>query len=105
MQGVPAVGRRRHCHFGKVDRLTILRPEDEKTHGHGFDVTLIEEVSNRGEIAQGFRHFDAADVDHAVVKPVGGQGFARCSFGLGNFIFVVGKGQIAAAAVDVNRVT
>ena len=69
---MPAVGRRRHRRFGKVDRFAILRPEDEETQGHGFNMALIEEISDRGEIAEGFGHFDAADVDHAVVKPVGG---------------------------------
>ena len=34
--------------------------------------------------------------------PVAGEGFAGCRLGLGNFVFVVGKDQVAAPGVDVN---
>ncbi len=77
--------------------------EGEQAQCHRRDAG-IEQGADGGEVAQGFGHLLAAHIDHAVVQPIAGQLVAAGRLRLGNFVFVVGKDQVGATEVDVDRV-
>ena len=87
----------------EVERLAVVGLEGEQTQCHRRDAG-IEQGADGGEVAQGFGHLLAAHIDHAVVQPIAGQLVAAGCLRLGNFVFVVGKDQVGATEVDVDRV-
>ncbi|CWR70403.1 Uncharacterised protein [Neisseria meningitidis] len=92
--------------------------QDEETHD--FGVVLFQHFADSEEVAQRFGHFFAVHADKAVVQPVFdvagnaltvvglrvmmAAGMPRRADALGNFVFVVRKLQIRAAAVDVEGI-
>ena len=62
---------------------------------------MVEDVPDGQEVAERFGHFLIANSDKAMMDPVVGKGFAVCPFALGDFIFMVGKDQVLAAAMDI----
>ena len=87
----------------EVERLAVVGLEREQAQGHRRDAR-IQQGTDGGEVAQGFGHLLAAHIDHAVVQPVASQLVAGGRLRLGNFVFVVGKDQVGATEVDVDRV-
>ncbi len=90
--------------IGEVQGLAVLSLQHKETQNLGVNAALVEQIADGGEVTEGFGHFFAADINHAVVEPVAGEGVARGGFGLGDFVFVVGEGEVSAAHVDVDAV-
>jgi hypothetical protein len=60
----------------------------------------VEGVVQRREVAERLRHLLAADLDHARVDPVAGEGVSR-RLGLGALVLVVGEHEVVAGAMQV----
>ena len=103
--------------IGVVERAAVVGAENEKAHH--FGIVFFQHVADGEKIAQRFGHFFVVHADKAVVQPVFhmainhfvrgvGRVFAAdavvCAAALGDFVFVVGKLQICATAVDVKCV-
>ena len=102
---------------GIIERAAVVCAQNKKAHH--FGIVFFQHVADGEKIAQRFGHFFVVHADKAVVQPVFhmainhfvrgvGRVFAAdavvCAAALGDFVFVVGKLQICAAAVDVKRV-
>ena len=69
---------------------------------HGFRaIRLIENIPYGKKIPQRLRHLFFVNGDEPVMHPISGERLFRCGTGLRNFIFVVRKGQIFAASMNV----
>jgi len=84
---------------GKVDGGAVVGRQDEETQG--LRIVLFQHRANGEKVAQGFAHLFVVDVDEAVVQPVAHELAAVGRLGLGDLVFVVGKDQVLAAAVEV----
>ena len=102
IQSLPSRRRGVEGFSGEVEWLAVMGLQHKQAQRHWRD-TAVEQCPDRGEVAQRFRHFGAADVDHAVVHPQLRQGRAVGGFGLGDFVFMVREHQIATAEMDVDR--
>ena len=65
---------------------------------------VLQDLPHGKKIAQGFGHFLIVDADKAVVQPVANKGFAGRALGLGYLVFVVRKGEVGAAAMNIERI-
>ena len=74
-------------------------------HEHADAVIAIDlrRLADGEEVAEGFGHLLIVDVDKAVVQPVVDELAAVGGLGLGDLVLVVREGEVAAAAVDVDR--
>ena len=61
----------------------------------------FEHIPCEHEVSQGFGHFFPVNIHIAIVHPVPGERLPAGAFRLGDFIFMVGKNQIFAAAMDI----
>ena len=86
-------------HIAVVQRAAVVAAHDKKAHRLG--VVLLEHVADGEEVAQRFGHLLVVDIDKAVVHPRLRKRLAGSAFALGDFVLVVRKLQIGAAAVDV----
>ena len=83
-----------------IDGRAIVGVDECKTQHHG--VHLGEYVANRPEIAEGFAHLFAVDVDKAVVQPMmNHRRMTGVALALTNFCFVVREAEVVTAPVDV----
>jgi hypothetical protein len=73
--------------------------QNEKAHNLG--IKLLEHLTNREEVTQGFRHFFVVDPDKTVVHPVIDESTLVRPFRLGDFVFVVRELQILPATVNI----
>ncbi len=89
--------------LGEIQRIAVLGGKDEQPQHLGL--ILLEHVADGEEITKRFRHLFVFDGDESMVHPQIGKRFARGPAALGNLVFVVGKHQILAAAVDVKGFT
>ena len=62
---------------------------------------LFEDFPQQEEVTQGLGHFFMIDGNKAVMHPVPGHGLAKTALALSDFVFMVGKNQVKAAAVDI----
>ena len=76
-----------------------MRADDEKAHGLG--VVLRQHVADGEEVAQALGHLFVVHPHKTVVHPEERQRFAVSAFALGDFVLMVGKLQVSAAAVNV----
>ena len=60
-----------------------------------------DQVADGVEVAEALRHLLAFDEQKARVKPIAGELLAAERFGLGDFVFVMGKDKVFAAGVQV----
>ena len=88
-------------HIAVVEGAAVVRPHDEKPDG--FRIELLQHIANQEKVAQALGHLLVVDVDEAVVHPAVGQRLAGGAFALRDFVLVMGKWQVGAAAVDVER--
>ena len=65
---------------------------------------LLQQVPHQPEVAQGFGHLLAVDIDVAVVHPVAHVLGAVGAAALGDFVLVVREDQILAAAVNIDHI-
>ncbi|RMS09536.1 hypothetical protein ALP71_05817 [Pseudomonas coronafaciens pv. garcae] len=72
---------------------------------HHLRVILLQHVANGEEVVQGLGHLLAIDTNHAAVQPGIGVRLAGSRFTLGDFVFMVRKLEVAAAAMNVKGVT
>ena len=68
---------------------------------HGFRVVFLEHITDGEEVAQRLGHLFVVHIDEAVVHPHLRKRLAGRAFALCDFVFVVGKLQVSATAVDV----
>ncbi|MEN9991095.1 MAG: hypothetical protein RLZZ224_797, partial [Verrucomicrobiota bacterium] len=102
------------CHFiqsltcgveaikGEIERFAVVTAEEDVAHFHRRP-TVLREVGEGVKIAERLRHFSAIDHQMRDVEPSGGEMPAAGASALSDFIFVMGKDQIDAAAVEVER--
>src|SRR4029453_14549451 len=90
-----------HALLGPLDHVPVVSPEHPEPERVGA-VALDDSVDVQ-RVAERLRHLLLAHVDHAVVHPVARKRLARAGFGLGDLALVVGKDEIFAAAVNVER--
>ena len=76
--------------------------DDEKAGG--FSIEAGEDLADGEKIAQAFGHFFVIAGDEAVVHPDARQGLPAGPFTLRNLVLVVGKLQVSAAAMNINRI-
>ena len=88
-------------HIAVIQRATVVGAHDEKTQL--LRLVFLQHIAHGEEIAQRLRHLFVVNIDKPVVHPDLRQRFAIRAFALRNFIFVVRKLQISAAAMDVKR--
>ena len=84
-----------------IEGTAVVRAHHKEAGG--FCVKAGQYFLNTEEIAQAFGHFLVVAGNKAVMHPVAGQGLSAGGLALRDFVFVVGKGQIRPAAVDVKR--
>jgi hypothetical protein len=89
---------------GEIELTAVGNTGESEAQRGGF-VALGEEVAEGEEIAEGLGHFLAFDEKMLGVEPVADKVFASGGFALRDFVFVMGKGEIDAASVDVNCFT
>ena len=90
-------------HIAVVQRAAVVAAHDEEAHRLGIE--LLEHIADGEEIAQRLGHFLVVDVDEAVVHPGARKGLAGRAFALGDFVLMVRKLQVGAAAMDVEAFT
>jgi len=88
-------------HVAVAERAAVMRPNDEKPDG--FRIELLQHIANQEKVAQALGHLLVVDVDEAVVHPAVGKRLAGRAFALRDFVFVMGKRQVGATAMDVER--
>ena len=66
-----------------------------------FWSVTIQQIRDGNEISLGFGHLVAGHLHESVVHPVFGNGFSCEAFGLGDFVFVVGKNEVQTTSVNV----
>ena len=88
---------------GEIERFAVVRLQHEQPQGHRADARF-EQGADGGEVAERFAHLLPAHIHHAVVQPPARQFFSGGRFRLGDLVFVVGKDQIGATKMDVDRV-
>ena len=63
----------------------------------------LQQLADRQDVAFALGHLGVAERQHAVVQPIANAGGAAIdATALGAFVFVMGKGQVRAAAMDVD---
>ena len=74
-------------------------------HEHADAVVAVDGggLAHGEEVAERLAHLLVVDVDKAVVQPVVDELAAVGGLGLGDLVLVVREGEVAAAAVDVDR--
>ena len=82
-----------------IQRTAVVGTHDEKTHR--FGVVLLEHIADSEEVAKRLAHLLVIHTHKTVMHPKMSEWLARGAFALGNFVFVVGKLEVGAAAVDV----
>ena len=96
--------RRRHVLVGApVPVLPVVVREQGEAHGRR--VPLLAQVADEDQVAERLRHLRPAQPDQADVEPQPDEALARHRLGLRRLALVMGEHQIAAAAVDVDRLT
>jgi hypothetical protein len=78
-----------HALLREVDRMPIVSAEDKESESVGSEA--LDELSDREDVAQRFRHLLDPEVDHPVVEPVPRERAPGVGLGLGNLAFMVGK--------------
>ena len=86
-----------------IERTAIVRPQDEEANH--FRIVLLQHLANREEIAERLGHFFVVHAHEAVVHPVVHKGMLVCALTLRDLVFVMGKLQIRAPAMDVEMLT
>ena len=76
-----------------------MRSQQEEAHHLG--VVVLEDVADDEEIAERLRHFLASHLQELVMHPVLHERLAGRTLGLGDFVFVMRKLQVHAAAVQI----
>ena len=74
----------------------------QKREAHGLARIIGQQFVHQLDIAARFRHFFTGHVQHAIVQPVARQRRIMGAPALCAFVFMMGKLQIHAAAVNVN---
>ena len=74
-------------------------------HEHADAVITVDGggLAHGEEVAERLAHLLVVDVDKAVVQPVVDEFAAVGGLGLRDLVLVVREGEVAAAAVDVDR--
>ena len=58
-------------------------------------------ILDHQKIVQGFGHLFVVDVHESIMHPIAGERFSVGGFGLGDFVFMMGKYQVLAATVNI----
>ena len=91
----------RAARFGPVHCLAIVGAQHHQPD-HLARHTLIKQVADGKEIAQGFGHLLALNLQHLVMDPIAGKFTMRVgASGLRDFIFMMRELQVIAAAVNI----
>ena len=72
-------------------------------HAQHTRIGGFQDVAKEQEVAQRLRHLLVVDLQHPAMDPIVGEGAATCGLGLGALVFMVRKGQVGAAAMDIER--
>ena len=73
----------------------------EKKMAQRHRIEFTKNIANGEKIAQRLGHLFLIDVEKAGVNPIARQGLAEGAFGLGDFVLMMRKNQIATTAVNV----
>ena len=94
--------RRRLLHrlVGEVDRLAPVRGQEEEEHR--LAAPLLEDVAQRGDVAERLRHLLAGELEHPVVHPDARE-LAAARARLRELVLVVREDEVEPAAVDLER--
>ena len=87
--------------IGIIDRAAIVRAQHEQTQHLGIEDP--QHIADGEEIAERLRHFLVVDPHKAVVHPVANEVAAMGALALGNLVFMMGKLQVGATAVNIER--
>ncbi len=103
-QTPPAAARVLQRLVGKFQRAAVVGAQQEKPQ-QGRRIPLQQRI-DADHVSQRFGHLLRFHVDQAVVHPIADEWrLARIRFRLRNFVFVVRKHQIQAAAVEVDVIS
>ena len=80
-----------------------MAAQNKKAYDLG--VKLFQYLADGEKITEGLRHFFVVDAHETVVHPIVDERLAGRAFTLGDFVFVVRKLQVRAAAVDIKVFT
>ena len=86
----------------EVQLFPIVPRQQEIAHRRG-PVSLRDDVGNRVRVAERLRHLLVVDEQMLDVHPEAGERLAGRPFALRDLVLVVGKDQIDAAGMDVDR--
>ena len=89
--------------FGEIQLAAIGNRKQQKSNRGGL-VPAREKIAQRIEVAERFRHLLAFDNQMLGVQPGAHELLAGGGFALRDFVFVVRKGEIDAAGVNIERV-
>ena len=92
-----------HALPGEVEVLAVVGAAEESVAQFAAGVAFREDVADGVHVAERLRHFLAVDEEVLDVKPGADEFPAGRFFALGDFVFVVGKSEVGAAAVDVDQ--
>ena len=87
---------------GDLDGRAVMGLEHEEAIRTG--IGACQQIRERGEVAEGLRHLLALDHHPSVVHPVVGEVPSE-PHGLGSLVLVMGKGEVHAAAVEIEALT
>ena len=89
---------------GEIELLAVAAGDQGVAHDHWTEAFLAE-IIERVEVTEAFRHLLALDHEVGAVEPVFAKVVPVGAFRLGDFVFVVGKAEVDAAAVQIDRLT
>ena len=95
--------RLRQALVGEIERTAVVRLHDEKAHD--LPRVFLQNVLDGEEVVFRLRHLLVMDRDEAVVQPVASEAVvvARACLRLCDLVLVMREDEIAAAAVEVER--
>ena len=86
---------------GKIELRPIMGRKEKIAHFRS-GVPFFEKIAQGIKIAEALRHFFMIDKEMLHMNPVEDETVAGAAFRLGDFIFVMGKHVVDAAAVDID---
>jgi hypothetical protein len=84
----------------EIQRRTVVRGQQREAQH--LAAVAAQQLADRAHVAQGLGHLLAIHVEEGVVHPVAHELVAVGTAALGQFVLVVRKNQVAAAAVDID---
>ena len=87
---------------GEVLLLPVVRSKKEVSKTQRIESAVLEVVQGE-DVSQGFRHLLPVDHEEFRMEPEIRESGAVCSFALRDFVFMMDRDVVHAAAVDIER--